>query len=212
MNRSNRGSTAAAVRPGAGERGQGLVEFALVVPVFMLLLLGMLEFGNAFNHQLTLGYATREGARIGADLVNGGGPLGCNSGQSPNAANVDPVIIEAVDRVLSSAGSPVPLSQIARIRIFKATSTGGDSGLGNDWTYTATKYTLPDGTQVNFQPSGSGSWSACSRSNVPVGTPPAVASIGVAITYTYRGSTPVVSNLPMRDVTVMQLNPTSTSS
>ncbi len=211
MTRRRHGPTAARVSPRASERGQGLVEFSLLVPVFMLLLLGMLEFGNAFNHHLTLGYATREGARIGADLVNGGGKLGCNSGQSPNAANVDPVIIEAVDRVLSSAGSPVPLSQVVRIRIFLANSNGSDSGTGNNWTYTATKYTLPDGTQVNFQPSGSGSWSACSRSNLPVGSGPP-ASIGVSISYTYRGSTPVVSNLPMNDVTVMQFNPTSVSS
>ena len=42
----------------------------------MTMLLGMLEFGIAFNHQLTLGYATREGARIAADLVNGGGDAG----------------------------------------------------------------------------------------------------------------------------------------
>jgi hypothetical protein len=198
---------AGAVRP--GERGQGLVEFALVVPVFMLLLLGMLEFGFAFNHQLTLGYATREGARIGADLVNGGGKLGCNAGQSPNAANVDPVIIEAVDRVLSSAGSPIPLSSVGAVRIFKATSTGADSGTGNDWIYSASKQTLPDGTQVNFAPNG-GNWSACSRSNAVVGG--SVASIGVSITYTYQMQTPLGTTLPMTDVTVMQFNPTSVSS
>ncbi|MDR3632336.1 MAG: TadE/TadG family type IV pilus assembly protein, partial [Isosphaeraceae bacterium] len=64
------------VRRRTGERGQSLVEFSMLVPLFLILLLGMLEFGIAFNHQLTLGYATREGARIGADLVNGGGPLG----------------------------------------------------------------------------------------------------------------------------------------
>ena len=29
--------------------GQGLVEFALILPVFMLLVLGMLDFGSAFN-------------------------------------------------------------------------------------------------------------------------------------------------------------------
>ena len=38
----------------------------------MLLLLIMLEIGFAFNHKLTVGYATREGARTGAALANGG--------------------------------------------------------------------------------------------------------------------------------------------
>ena len=38
----------------------------------MLILFGMLEFGFVFSHNLTLQYATREGARTGALLANGG--------------------------------------------------------------------------------------------------------------------------------------------
>ena len=56
--------------PGRPERqrtqGQALVEFAILIPMFMLLLMGMLEFGLAFSHHQTLQYATREGARAGA--------------------------------------------------------------------------------------------------------------------------------------------------
>lgn len=209
---------------GAGERGQGLVEFSTLVPVFLVLLMGMLEFGMAFNHQLTLGYATREGARIGADLVNGGGPLGCPDSShpslSPNAANVDQVIVEAVNRVLSSTGSPIPLNQVTRIRIFQASPTGGDTlGKDNDWVYTATQYTLPDGTKINFTPSTQ-SWGACNRSNVIGHTyANAVNSIGVSISYTYQMTSPLASvlrffggsgasTLAMSDATVMQLNPT----
>ena len=77
--------------PGAAAHaGQGLVEFAVLVPMFMLLLMGMLEFGLAFSHHQTLQYATREGARAGAALSNGGGKLGCAFGQSPNAADRRP--------------------------------------------------------------------------------------------------------------------------
>jgi hypothetical protein len=192
----------------------------MLVPLFLILLLGMLEFGIAFNHQLTLGYATREGARIGADLVNGGGTLGCNTGQSPNAGNVDQVIIEAVNRVLTSTGSPIPLSRVTRIRIFQADSTGGDTlGKDNDWSYTASPYTLPDGTKINFTP-GTQTWGACNRSNVVGHTyTNAVDSIGVSISYTYVMTTPLASalrlvggasasSLAMSDATVMQLNPT----
>jgi hypothetical protein len=201
----------------SGQRGQSLVEFAVLLPVLTMMLLGMLEFGTAFNHQLTLGYAVREGARIGADLVNGGGTLGCNTGQSPNAANVDGVIIEAIDRVLSSSGSPIPESQVVKIRIFQANATGGDTlGNDNDWIYSSTLYTLPDGTQVNFKPGATQSWGACNRSNV-IGhtaslTPLQIDSIGVAISYTYKMATPVLgATLPMNDVAVMQFNPTSVS-
>jgi len=217
LSRRSRGDSAVRRRSGHRESGQSLVEFALLVPVLTIMLLGMLEFGTAFNHQLTLGYAVREGARIGADLVNGGGTLGCNSGQSPNAANVDGVIIEAIDRVLGSSGSPVPEAQIIKIRIFQANTTGGDTlGLDNDWVYSATPYTLPDGTVVNFKPGGTQSWSACNRSNVLGHTasfsPVQIDSIGVSISYTYKMVTPVIgANLAMTDVAVMQFNPTSVS-
>ena len=48
-----------------------MVEIAYVVPLFMFILLGILEFGFVFNHHLTLEYATREGARAGAALADG---------------------------------------------------------------------------------------------------------------------------------------------
>ena len=57
-----------AYRRGRRERGQSLVEFAVLVPLFMLILIGMLEFGLMFNHDLTLQYASREGARVVAAL------------------------------------------------------------------------------------------------------------------------------------------------
>jgi Flp pilus assembly protein TadG len=46
-----------------GERGAAAVEFALVVPVLLLLLLGIMEYSRAFNAQSTLSAAAREGAR-----------------------------------------------------------------------------------------------------------------------------------------------------
>ena len=89
----------------SGERGQGLVEFTLVVPLFLLILLGVLEFGLAFTHNLTLEYATREGARTGAALADGtGSDSSCVASDGTSrlltAADVDPLIIAAVQRVL----------------------------------------------------------------------------------------------------------------
>ncbi len=46
------------------ERGQALVEFALVFPVFILLLLGILDLGRAVYAYNTIGDAAREGARV----------------------------------------------------------------------------------------------------------------------------------------------------
>ncbi len=46
-------------------QGQSLVEFALVLPVFILLLAGMIDFGLGLYSYMTLQSAAREGARLG---------------------------------------------------------------------------------------------------------------------------------------------------
>ncbi|KQN95021.1 TadE/TadG family type IV pilus assembly protein [Arthrobacter sp. Leaf69] len=46
------------------ERGAVAVEFALLAPVLVMLLLGITEFGRAYNTQVTLSSAAREGVRV----------------------------------------------------------------------------------------------------------------------------------------------------
>ena len=48
------------------ERGQTMVEFALVLPILLVLLLGIFQFGIAFNNYVTLTDAVRAGARKAA--------------------------------------------------------------------------------------------------------------------------------------------------
>lgn len=47
----------------AAERGAVAVEFALLAPVLIMIVLGIMEFGRAYNVQVTLTNAAREGAR-----------------------------------------------------------------------------------------------------------------------------------------------------
>jgi Flp pilus assembly protein TadG len=47
-----------------GERGASAVEFAFIVPVLLILVLGIVEFGHAFQVQGTLSAAAREGVRL----------------------------------------------------------------------------------------------------------------------------------------------------
>lgn len=55
------------------ERGAELVEFALVFPLFMLLMMGVIEFGRAYNIYENVIHATREGVRAAsADCLTGG--------------------------------------------------------------------------------------------------------------------------------------------
>lgn len=46
------------------ERGATAVEFAILLPVLLLLVLGIMEFGRAFHVQTTLSNAARDGVRV----------------------------------------------------------------------------------------------------------------------------------------------------
>ncbi|WP_164205935.1 TadE/TadG family type IV pilus assembly protein [[Micrococcus luteus] ATCC 49442] len=48
----------------ASERGAVAVEFAIVAPVLVMLLLGIMEFSRAYNAQASLAAAAREGVRV----------------------------------------------------------------------------------------------------------------------------------------------------
>jgi Flp pilus assembly protein TadG len=58
------------------DKGNAAVEFALALPIFAVLLIGIMEFGWYFFVQHTLQYATREGMRlalVGRTLTNPSG-------------------------------------------------------------------------------------------------------------------------------------------
>jgi Flp pilus assembly protein TadG len=48
------------------DRGAVAVEFAILLPVLLLILFGIIDFGRALNAQIALTQAAREGARIDA--------------------------------------------------------------------------------------------------------------------------------------------------
>lgn len=48
------------------ERGQAVAEFAMIVPIFLLLVFAIVDFGMGFHAWITVTNAAREGARLGA--------------------------------------------------------------------------------------------------------------------------------------------------
>ncbi|NLC12138.1 MAG: hypothetical protein GX767_07800, partial [Firmicutes bacterium] len=48
------------------EEGQSLVEFALILPVLLLLILGLLQFAFILTSQILMTSAAREGVRLAA--------------------------------------------------------------------------------------------------------------------------------------------------
>ena len=182
----------------------------MIVPLFLMLLTGMLEFGFAFSHNLTLEYASREGARTGSALANGG----FTAATCPVVDAIDPAIIAAVQRVLASPGAQVTLANVTQIQIWKATATGTPTtGFVDTWLNTgANTGPTVDGQKLSFTQS-SQPWKPCQRLN---GATPD--SIGVSISYTYQMITPFSNvirffggagsaTLAMGDRTVMALNP-----
>lgn len=77
------------------QKGQALVETALVMPVVLAMVLGIFGFGRLFNAQLVITNASREGARLGA------------LGQG------DDEIRGAVSKYLSAAGLSSPQLAVA---------------------------------------------------------------------------------------------------
>jgi Flp pilus assembly protein TadG len=76
--------------------GQAIVEFALLLPILIIIVLGIIEFGRLWMTMITLSSAAREGARVAAVTA-------------PSQTQVE----AAVNRVLDAAG----LSEAAAITI-----------------------------------------------------------------------------------------------
>ena len=195
-------------------RGQSLVEFAMIVPVFMLLLLGMLEFGFVFTHHLGLEYATREGARMGSALAGG-------STTGIPCADVDKNVIAAFQRVVTSSGSQIAAARVTQIKIYNADAAGLPiGGQVNIWVPGNPSGVTVDGTALLWQPSSVG-WNACTTgtrrngSGYVNGATPNTDSIGVSATYTYKLITALGNfvsafgsgTIVMTDRTTMALNP-----
>ncbi len=175
--------------------GQALVEFALVIPIFLLLLMGLVEFAFLMNGLLSINYASRDAALIGAEAGNGAG--------------ADCQILRKVELDVSA---PASAANITEVQIYRTNSSGqlldtnGDvtSGPGQSVdTYSrtgSTTCTLADGTSqtVPYTLVGTPTYPDTARCNDIEGTAegcqaghPGLDTIGVAITYHDTWRTPL---------------------
>lgn len=74
------------------ERGAAAVEFAIVVPVLVMLLLGIMEFSRAYNAQASLSAAAREGVRVMA-LSND--PAASRTAAKNTAVSLNPALADS---------------------------------------------------------------------------------------------------------------------
>lgn len=203
------------------ERGQGLVEFALILPILTILVVAVAELGWIYMNINSLGYGSRQGARVGAALAQGDESL-CPLDLQGDPTGVDVAVIGAIQRVLKTPDAGIDLDRITDVRIFKATSSGAETpGAVNVWTHLGPGAGPevepgPPPVHLDFSPSGGTAWYACERINE--GDPADIESIGVTVNYEYEFLTPFgqvldaisggALSVTLSETTVMALNPT----
>jgi Flp pilus assembly protein TadG len=97
------------------QRGAVAVEFALIVPLFLLLLLGMFDFGKAFNYWIDGTHLSHEGVRFAA--------VGKNPG--PGATLAESIKQRADTDELVNGGDSVSGTRVC-VRFPDGTSRVGD--------------------------------------------------------------------------------------
>ena len=118
--------------PQPEQSGQTLVEFALVIPMLMVLLMGLLEVALALNASLAVNRASQHGAHVASTAGNLGG--------------ADCLILDAIEGDLGVPNDP---DAITEVRIERTAMAGNLSYARNRWLRDGkTECTYPDGTTV----------------------------------------------------------------
>src|SRR6516164_1215250 len=93
-----------------GQRGQSLVEFAMVLPLLLLIVFGITEFGRAYYQYNTLSKAVRNGARY----------MSSHTYSSANITNAQNMVVYG-----NTAGTGTPVVPGLTAATVVVTPTGG---------------------------------------------------------------------------------------
>lgn len=170
----------------ARSAGQSLVEFALVLPLFVVLTLSVIEFAFVFNAILSINYASRNAALLAAEAGNGTG--------------ADCIILDSIEQEVRG---PSDRSAIQQVTIFWADQNGVQIG-SNAQVYVrtgatsgpnATTCTYPDGTVITvpYRLAQNG-YPASARCNILAGCGSphnGLDRVGVRISYVHSWKTPL---------------------
>ena len=144
------------------------MEFAIVVPLLLALLLGMAEFGIAFKERLAISAATERGARIGAT--------------TGTAAEADFLILEATLAGLLDEINP---NNLINIIIYESDQAGNMTGNQSVYTYSGANpacpwVPCPKPGEPGF---GYGAWGPPSNRDASLPDP---TILGVQVNYTHK--------------------------
>ena len=171
-------------------KGQVLVEFALVIPIFLLLFMAVVEFAFVFNAILSVNFAARNAALIAAE--------------AGNAINSDCIILASIE---NDVQAPADRARISRVDIYRSTLTGAVWAGSTPTSYTrggSKTCTYPDRPpitvpyQIVSGAAGDG-YPEADRCNILKGCKPdthgvthtGVDHVGVRISYNHPYKTPI---------------------
>ncbi len=155
------------------EAGQGLVEFALTLPIFVLLMMGVLEFGFLYNNILTVQYASRQGVSAAA--------------QAGGVDGADCSILKAVERALTA---PIDKSRVTSVQIYKSDANGDPiPGISNVYVRTGV-LDCPGSEDEPYSLVGTEGYPQADRHD---SLAEGLDVVGVRIAYLYAGITPIGS-------------------
>jgi Flp pilus assembly protein TadG len=178
----------------AAPRGQTLLEFAFAFPVFVLLIVGVMEFAAMFSVMLNVNYASRDAALLAAEV-----------GDSQGA---DCVILSGVDKSLMAMSNK---AEIQEIRIYLADENGDELAADVYTRGGATTCTYGDGTEVTVPYTAQSiAYPDTSRCTIVAGCGPnhPLDTVGVAITFRHGWMTPLpqLVTLPAGGITFTRSN------
>ncbi len=162
------------------DRGVALVEFTLVIPIVLIALLALIEFGFALNAVLAVNRASQEGALV--------------AGQAGNDAAADCIILGRIETFLNP---PLDKRDVTEVRLIR-TSTSGSGSLATS-TYIRSGTTTCGAYEVPYSATSTG-YPPAQRCNILAGcqllSPPRSTLDKIAVQITYR-HTPVT---PLREL------------
>ena len=122
---------------GKREKGQNLVEFALILPLFLLLVVGMAEFGRAWMMRNILTGAAREAVRAAAVLPKANACVNAKAIADPilASAGIPPLVCGDVDTTIDN---PVPIVSVTTRYTYSPILTGFIPGLLASFPLTGT--------------------------------------------------------------------------
>jgi Flp pilus assembly protein TadG len=108
------------------ESGAALVEFAVVAPVLLLLLLGLIDFGRYMYDGILAANAARAGAQYGAQtMITAANSAGMQNAAYADAQNLPGMTVNnATYFCANSSGTTVTCGTAGAIAYVKVTTTG----------------------------------------------------------------------------------------